>query len=119
MPHTILIVEDDRALASTLEMALAQLADIAVAHDGAEAQAYLEAHPAPAAVVTDLDLPRVDGCQLIVWMRATPALLRVPVLAMSARNEAAAALQAGANQFILKPFRLAQMRERLQELLHA
>ena len=118
MPPTILIVEDDRALASTLELALAPFGAVAVAHDGAQAQAYLEANAAPAAVVTDLDLPRVDGCQLIVWMRSTPSLLRVPVLAMSARNEAAGALAAGANQFILKPFRLAQVRERLQELLN-
>ena len=119
MQSTILIVEDDLALASTLAIALAPLGAVAVAHDGVQAQAYLEANAPPAAVVTDLDLPRVDGCQLIVWMRATPALLPVPVLAMSARNEAAAALQAGANQFILKPFRLEQVRERLQELLHA
>lgn len=118
MPPTILIVEDDRTLASTLEIALAPLGAVAVAHDGVKARAYLEANAPPAAVVTDLDLPRVDGCQLIVWMRATPALLRVPVLAMSARNDEAGALTAGANQFILKPFRLAQVRERLQELLN-
>ena len=118
MPPTILIVEDDRALASTLEIALAPLGDVAVAHDGAQAQAFLETNTAPAAVITDLDLPRVDGCQLIVWMRSTPALLLVPILAMSARNEEPAALAAGANRFILKPFRLAQVRERLQELLN-
>ncbi|MBM3763791.1 MAG: response regulator [Acidobacteria bacterium] len=116
---TILIVEDDRALASTLELALAPLGPIVVTHDGAQAQAYLQSNAAPAAVLTDLDLPRVDGCQLIQWMRATPALLRVPVLAMSARNDDAGALAAGANRFIVKPFRLAQVRERLQELLNA
>jgi DNA-binding response OmpR family regulator len=121
MARTILIVEDDRALAGTLEIGLLAFADVdtVTAFDGREAMGYMEAHaPPPALVITDLDLPRVDGYQLITWMRSQPELLRVPVIAMSARSDAAGALQAGANEFLAKPFALAAVRARVQELLN-
>jgi DNA-binding response OmpR family regulator len=121
MARTILIVEDDRALAGTLEIGLLALDDVdtVTVFDGREAMEYLEVNsPAPAVVLTDLDLPRVDGYQLITWMRKQPELLRVPVVAMSARPDAAGALKAGANEFLAKPFPLAVVRAKVQELLH-
>lgn len=122
MARTILIVEDDRALAGTLEIGLLAFDDVdtVTVFDGREAMEYLAVNsPPPAIVMTDLDLPRVDGYQLITWMRARPELLRVPVLAMSARHDPAAALKAGANEFLAKPFTLAAVRAKVQELLHA
>ena len=121
MARTILIVEDDRALAGTLEIGLLAVngVDTVTAFDGREAIDFLERKAAPALVLTDLDLPRVDGYQLITWMRTQPELLRVPVIAMSARSDAAGALRAGANEFMGKPFALAAVRARVQELLNA
>lgn len=121
MPNVILIVEDDRSLAGTIELAMMAVdsTETVAVNDGQAAMDYLRRASAPALVITDLDLPRVDGYQLIKWMRSTPALLPVPVLAMSARADAGGALQAGANRFILKPFKLAQLREQVQELLNA
>ena len=121
MARTILIVEDDRELAGTLEIGLLALDDVdtVTVFDGREAMEYLETiTPAPAVVLTDLELPRVDGYQLITWMRTRPELLRIPVIAMSARHDAAGALKAGANEFLAKPFSLAAVRARVQELLH-
>lgn len=121
MARTILIVEDDRELAGTLEIGLLALDDVdtVTVFDGREAMEYLETNtPAPAVILTDLDLPRVDGYQLITWMRTRPDLLRVPVMAMSARHDSAGALKAGANEFLAKPFALAAVRARVQELLH-
>lgn len=120
MARTILIVEDDRALAGTLEIGLLRVPDVetVLAFDGYQAIEYLETHPAPALVVTDLDLPRLDGLHLIRWMRARPELLRIPIAAMSARGDGAAAAEAGASVFLSKPFTLADLRARAQELLH-
>lgn len=119
MARTILIVEDDRALAGTLEIGLLAIDDVdtVTVFDGREAMDYLERNAAPVAVMTDLDLPRVDGYQLIHWMRSRPELARVPVIAMSARHESAGALEAGANEFLAKPFALAAVRARVQELM--
>ncbi|MBM3784306.1 MAG: response regulator [Acidobacteria bacterium] len=120
MRTTILVVEDDRSLAGTIELALVAFdgCETVTVNDGQRAIQHLSGASAPALVITDLDLPRVDGYQLIQWMRNTPHLLPVPVLAMSARNDAEGALAAGANRFILKPFKLAAFRERVQELLN-
>jgi DNA-binding response OmpR family regulator len=122
MARTILIVEDDRALAGTLEIGLLAIdnVDTVTVFDGREAMEYLETHsPAPAVVLTDLDLPRVDGYQLITWMRARPETLHVPIVAMSARHDGAESIAAGANEFLTKPFALAAVRARVQELLRA
>ena len=120
MARTILIVEDDRALAGTLEIGLLAIdnVDTVTVFDGREAMEYLETHsPAPAVVLTDLDLPRVDGYQLITWMRSRPELF--PIVAMSARHDGAESIAAGANEFLTKPFALAAVRARVQELLRA
>jgi DNA-binding response OmpR family regulator len=122
MARTILIVEDDRALAGTLEIGLLAIdnVDTVTVFDGREAMEYLETHsPAPAVVLTDLDLPRVDGYQLITWMRARPETLHVPIVAMSARHDGTESIAAGANEFLTKPFALAAVRARVQELLRA
>lgn len=122
MPGTILIVEDDAALAATLEIALLQVSDfeIVLLRDGRQAVHFLEeASLAPSAVFTDLDLPRLDGYELIRWMRARTALFQVPVIAMSARNDGPGALAAGANRFLGKPYPVAAVRELLKELLNA
>ncbi len=122
MARTILIVEDDRAVAGTLEIGLLAVenVDTVTVFDGRDAIDYLERHPAPALVLTDLDLPRVDGFHLISWMRSQPKLLRTPVLAMSARASAGSDARAsGANDFLPKPSPLAAIRSRIQELLNA
>jgi len=122
MARTILIVEDDRALAGTLEIGLLAFenVDTVTVFDGRAAMDFLETRmPPPAIVLTDLDLPRVDGFQLIRWMRTQPELLRVPLIAMSARHDGAEAIKAGANLFLPKPFTLATARARVQELLNA
>lgn len=121
MARTVLIVEDDRALAGTLEIALAALEGVepVLAHDGREAISFLENSTNPPAIVlTDLDLPRVDGYQLIRWIRERPDRFPMPVLAMSARADAGGAAEAGADEFFGKPFSLAAVRVRIQELMN-
>lgn len=121
MARNILIVEDDRALAGTLEIGLLALDDVdtVTVFDGREAMEYLAANAPPVVVLTDLELPRVDGYQLISWMRSRPELVRVPVIAMSARHDATGAIEAGANDFLAKPFALAAVRACVQELMNA
>lgn len=122
MARQILIVEDDPALAATLEIALSQIPNLEIltVSDGQFAIDHLTAaQQCPAAVITDLDLPRVDGLHLIRWMRNSPRLLRTPVLAVSANPAESEALAAGANKFLPKPYKPADIRKALQELLHA
>lgn len=112
MRWTVLVVEDNVALAETLALALSLLADVEVlvAFDGAEGRALLGRADA---LCTDLDLPRVMGETLIAEFRQLKP--GAPVLAMSAGPGE----RAGADRFFPKPYSTAVVRETLREMLHA
>ena len=108
----MLVVEDNRALADTLAVALSLVPDteVLVAYDGQEGFELLgEAD----ALCTDLDLPRMNGEALIVhFRRIKPG---APVIAMSAGPGE----RAGADRFFPKPYSTAAVREALKDMLYA
>jgi DNA-binding response OmpR family regulator len=111
MSWTVLVVEDNRALADTLVMALSLLpeAEILVAYDGAEGRRLL---PQADALCTDLDLPYVHGEVLIREFRALKP--GAPVIAMSAGPGE----RAGADRFFPKPYSTLSVRETLKGMLY-
>ena len=114
----VLVVEDSAALAEQLRAALAQ-AGFAVdqAPDGEEALFLGETEPYDA-VVLDLGLPRLDGLSVLRRWRA--AGRRMPVLVLTARDawtEKVEGLNAGADDYLAKPFVMAELIARLQALI--
>lgn len=112
MKWTVLVVEDNRALADTLAVALSLLpdTDVLVAYDGQDGFGMLGRADA---LCTDLDLPRMNGEALIVnFRRMKPG---APVIAMSAGPGE----KAGADLFFPKPYSTAAVREALKEMLYA
>lgn len=83
--------------------------------DGEEAMAYLAGigqygdrvqHPIPAVILLDLNLPKFNGYQLMVWLRMQPELKRIPVVVLTESQDAASinrAYDAGANSYLVKP----------------
>ncbi|HEY0838886.1 MAG TPA: response regulator transcription factor [Vulgatibacter sp.] len=114
----ILLVEDDRLLGEGLNVGLAQAGlAVAWARDGQEAQLALETE-AFDAVVLDLGLPKVDGLTVLRWLRARG--LRVPVLILTAQDsveDRVKGLDAGADDYLTKPFSLEELKARLRALL--
>ena len=113
----ILLVEDDPLLASGLQVALKQ-ANYLVEHvsDGQMALSALESHGFDL-VILDLGLPRVDGIEVLRTVRARPD--HTPVLILSARDSAAHRVQGldlGADDYLVKPFDLDELRARLRVL---
>jgi two-component system OmpR family response regulator len=114
----LLVVEDNPLLARHIRATLAA-ARFAVDHvgDGEEAH-YLGAHEAYDAVVLDLGLPRLDGlCVLRRWRAEGRAM---PVLILTARGawtEKVAGLNAGADDYLAKPFAMEELVARLRALL--
>jgi two-component system OmpR family response regulator len=114
----VLVVEDEAALAEQLVAALAD-ADYAVdrASDGARAD-YLVRTEAYDAVLLDLGLPRVDGVTLVRGWR--DAGVSVPVLMLTARgswHEKVIGIDAGADDYVAKPFRMEEVLARLRALI--
>jgi two-component system response regulator MprA len=116
----ILVVDDDAAVRESLRRAL-QLEgyDVELAADGAEALDLLKLDGTGAdAVVLDVSMPRLDGLEVCRRLRRGGSTL--PVLMLTARDEVAdrvAGLDAGADDYVVKPFALEELLARLRALL--
>jgi len=115
----VLIVEDDPAQRAALERALSRAGyPVAVAATGTELRELAEHHPA-ALVLVDLGLPDVDGIELCRRLAVWPGSPIIVVSGDGDERTMVAALDAGATDFVAKPFRreelLARVRAALRE----
>jgi two-component system response regulator MprA len=117
-PNRLLVVDDDPALARTLRRALGiEGYEVECAGDGAEALQRLSADRFDA-VVLDVSMPRLDGLAVCRNMRARRD--RTPVLMLTARDavdDRVAGLDAGADDYLIKPFSLDELNARVRALL--
>jgi len=115
----ILVVDDERAVRDSLCRALElEGYDVELAADGAEALHRLESNGQPDAVILDVLMPGVDGLEVCRRLRAQGN--PVPVLMLTARAEVesrVAGLDAGADDYLPKPFALEELLARLRALL--
>jgi two-component system response regulator MprA len=114
----VLVVDDEPAVRGALERALRLEAyDVALAADGREALDLL-ATVQHDAVVLDISMPHVDGLEVCRRLRAVGD--RTPVLMLTARDavdDRVAGLDAGADDYLVKPFALKELKARLRALL--
>jgi two-component system KDP operon response regulator KdpE len=113
----VLVVEDDAGLRRALAINLrARHYDVAVAADGATGLAEASRRP-PDAVVLDLGLPDMDGTEVIAGLRGWS---HAPIIVLSARVEQTdkvVALDAGADDYVTKPFGMDELLARLRAAL--
>ncbi len=114
----LLLVEDDPAMQATLQRSLARRGmEVTALGDGRAALAQWASRP-PDAVVLDLTLPGLDGLQVLQQARARG--LRTPVLLLTARGtvgDRVLGLNAGADDYLPKPFDLDELEARLRALV--
>ena len=113
----LLIVEDERALCDTIARSLRRSAySVDCCFDGEAALELLQAERYDL-VLLDLNLPKKDGMAVLRTLRQTDR--ETPVLILSARSEVAdkvEGLDAGANDYLAKPFHLAELEARIRSL---
>lgn len=119
-PNTdiILLVEDSADDAQLIARAFERVGvqnPVRRLHNGEEAMTYLAGigkyadrvqNPIPAVILLDLNLPKFNGYQLMVWLRTQPELKRIPVVVLTESQDAASinrAYDAGANSYLVKP----------------
>lgn len=115
----ILIVDDSLDMRDYLARLLGQRFEVSTAIDGLDALEKIARRP-PDLVVTDVMMPRLDGFGFLAALKASPSTQTIPVILLSARAGEEArldALQAGADDYIVKPFSSRELIARIESRL--
>jgi two-component system chemotaxis response regulator CheY len=123
MESDVLVVDDSAAIRKILQRVLKQtgmaIRAIHEAGDGEEALGVLQAHKVDL-VLTDINMPRMDGLQLLASMRGSEQWRRVPVVMITTEGgeaKVSEAVKLGAAGYVRKPFTADQIKEKLVGIL--
>jgi len=120
--RTVLIVEDSDTAADTLEIALLSLPDVRITHAATGRKAWqLIQNEGVAAIITDLQMPHMDGFELIERIRAAGGAAHLPIIVISGDSDPGTperVRRLGADAYFAKPYSPAAVRETLERLLH-
>lgn len=131
---TVLYVEDSEEDYDLLRLASRECGtpfSLQWAADGEQAVAYLdganpysdrETHPFPDLVLLDLKMPRLDGFEVLQWIRANPATHCLPVVVLagsSFRADIRRAMELGANHYAAKPGTFAELQVLIDQIIEA
>ena len=116
----VLVVDDQLTMRSLVRNGLQQLGivDVAEAADGEEALRLLVARP-PSLVITDFNMPKLDGLGLLRAIRAHPPVKATAVIMLTGRADrdlVQRAVQFGVNNYLAKPFTVATLKEKIEQV---
>lgn len=117
----ILVVEDDQDLLQMIKTMLQSVGEITLARDGQEALDLLKKGGfRPDVIVTDLMMPRVDGLTLAKTLKGDPNVGNIPVVMLTAKSgpmDMITGINAGARHYVTKPFRAADLIDKVKKAL--
>jgi two-component system, chemotaxis family, chemotaxis protein CheY len=123
MESDILVVDDSAAIRKILQRVLRQtgmaISAIHEAGDGQEALTVLADHPVHL-VLTDINMPKMDGLQLLASLKASAQWRMIPVVMITTEGgetKVAEAVKLGAAGYVRKPFTADQIKEKLAGIL--
>ncbi len=119
-PARVLVVEDDPVILRLLEVNFElEGFEVLLAHDGAEG-IDLARRQRPDIVISDIMMPNVSGIELVEALKGEDATASIPILLLSAKAQSAdlkVGLEAGADDYVTKPFEPLELVDRVQALL--
>lgn len=117
----VLIVEDDESIRQLLDFMFRREGfETSLAADARAAALAIAQGPVASLVVLDVMLPYADGFQLVSAIRSRPGWERVPIVMLTAKSseqDIVKALEAGANDYVLKPFQPMELMARAKRLI--
>lgn len=120
--HIVLVVDDDPVILKLLEVNFEMEGfGVLVAHDGEEGIAVAR-DARPDVIVSDIMMPKVSGLELVVALKSDPETSDIPIILLSAKAQNAdvrSGLDAGADDYVTKPFEPLDLVDRVNRLLEA
>jgi len=116
----ILIVEDDIFMQAILEEILSSTYDIDIRSNGMDALSFLQNGNIPDLIIADLNTPKLNGLQLVEQVKVSDFFNSVPIIILSGEESSDKRIQcldAGADDFIVKPFNPAELEARIRVVL--
>ena len=119
--HIALVVDDSKIYQKEISNTLnRQLINTIVANDGAEAMKIIRANQDITVVITDFEMPNVNGLELVLALRRSYRKYELPIIGVSTQKENAIEfLKYGVNDFIRKPFFKEELQTRVNNTLDA
>ena len=118
----ILVVEDDNDLLQMIKTMLSAVGEITLARDGQEALDLLKSGFRPNVIVTDLMMPRMDGLTLAKTLKNDPNVGNIPLVMLTAKSgpmDMITGINAGARHYVTKPFKAADLIDKVKKALIA
>ena len=116
----IVVADDDAAIAKMLVRVLEPDYEVSWAKDGPQAFAQATAEPPPQLVLLDVMMPGFDGFGVAQRLKLVPRARRIPILFITARDAPADivhGIQVGARGYIVKPFNVKELLDKVRKLL--
>jgi CheY-like chemotaxis protein len=120
MYYNALVVDDDKTMADCLADLLRLLGHTAVVAPSPRAALHSLMRRIPDVLFLDVNMPGIDGLEVCRYLRREPAIKDLPIIIVSANDGEAhqqAALQAGANFYIVKPAMIEDVESALQQVM--
>lgn len=116
----ILIVEDKASLSRLIVQFLSQSFDVTSRQDGLQALAWLQEGNIPDLIITDLQMPNMDGIELIRRVKESGLFRDIPIVVLSSKDSSTDrinCLKMGAEDYMVKPFNPEELLIRIERIL--
>jgi PleD family two-component response regulator len=120
LKHQILLVEDESFAKELVRHCLSTQYDVVTRENGEEALKYLYYKDPPALILTDIDMPIMDGFSLLMQLKKHIDFQHIPVVILSSRHEEKEmkrGLHYGAEDYLIKPFKPEQLIDSLHRII--
>lgn len=118
--YHVLVIEDDSFIRKVLRQTLKDDFDVTTTENGMEGMAWLEeGHPVDI-ILSDIQMPHMDGKNLIGMLRASPVFQKLPIIILSTYADSdtrIACLKLGADDYIIKPFNPMEVKTKIMTVL--
>ncbi len=116
----ILVVDDKSSISNLLVQFLSSQYIIETKEDGLEALTWLQQGNIPDIIITDLQMPNMDGVELIQRLKESGYFKNIPIIVLSSKDSSADRVQClklGAEDYIVKPFNPEELLIRIEKIL--